>query len=236
MGKKEKNIKPAKRVSEKTVDTTPAESTAEAREEALPLHIYILNNLRQNAVVISMVIAVFFLLGLLYVYTNKFSPQSFIGKEFSSTRETEQEMTISDDSTLNGVFTYGPYIDIKKGDYKITVEYRSDTDIDFQVSSNYGANNIVTVALPKDETKYTFDAHIGNDVTDKSLELRSFYKGHGTFTLERVTIEGGSGGSADIPYIGVFALCAALCIFFFNRFEEIILLFYINIKFQLFHK
>lgn len=217
MSKKNKSTNNIKANAPQKADVMPEKDDKEMQEPALPLHLYIAQNLKRNSLAISVVIAVFFLLGLLFMYTNKFSPITFIGKEFSTSATVGQSMTVTEDSGINGVFTYGPYINIKKGDYKITVEYSSDTDIDFQVSSDYGVNNIITVPLPKDKTSYTFDAHIGSDVTDKSLELRTFYHGGGTFTLERVTINGASGGAAEIPFIIAYIISAAFCIYLFRH-------------------
>ena len=208
--------------TEKTKQQREAVNAPEKLNEALqndtlPPHIYLIKVIKRNAFAVSVAVAVAFLLGLLFIYSNKFSPISYIGKQFSTSLETGQEMTVSEADNFSGVFTYGPYIDIKKGNYKITVDYRTDTDIRFQVSSDYGVKDISTVTLPKDKTSYTFDVFIGSDVTDKSLEMRTFYDGKGTFTLERVTISGGTAGSAEIPYIIAYAVSTLFCLYLFKK-------------------
>ncbi len=202
-------------------DTTPVQAQNEAVEEvdeSLPFHLYALEMLKKNTLGAAITAAVIFTLILGWLYSSTFSPLRFSGPDFSSSvTQTGTAMTISNDPDVNGVFTYGPYIDLKKGSYKINVDYTSDVDIDFQISSNYGVNDLKTVTLPANNTQYEFDVDIPSDITDKSLEMRTFYHGRGTFTLNRVTVSAGSSPTSAIPYIIAFVLSCAVCIFVLRR-------------------
>ncbi|MBQ8942329.1 MAG: DUF2079 domain-containing protein [Firmicutes bacterium] len=204
-------------------NTTPVKAKDEDIEEVsaddgLPFHIYAIKMLQKNTMAAAVTAAVIFTLLLGWLYSNTFAPMRFSGPDFStSTVQKGASMTISNDPSVNGVFSYGPYINLKKGSYKINVDYTSDVDIDFQISSSYGVNDLKTVTLPANNTEFEFDVNIPSDINDKSLEMRTFYHGKGTFTLNRVTVTAGSTATAGIPYMIAFVLACAACIFVLRR-------------------
>ncbi len=92
-----------------------------------------------------------------------------------------------------GIFSYGPYANVKKGNYKITIEYEADTDMEFDVVTK-GTRALfqTTVAkgtLPKDQNRVSAGFYVERDVKNHSLEIRTMYPGDGCFQLVNITIE-----------------------------------------------
>lgn len=187
-------------------------------EEMLPPRLYFAQLIKKNMFMLGVGLALIFTILLVYKYTSKTGPIEINGTQFSSSIGVGDKMSVSNKADLNGIFTYGPYLDLQKGSYTVTVNYSADTDIDFQVSSGYGVTNHKTVTLPTDKTQYSFPIELSSSINNKSLEFRTFYHGKGSFTLDKVTVtSGSSSGSFAVLLIIMYALSAALCLFAFRK-------------------
>lgn len=101
--------------------------------------------------------------------------------------------TDAGDSITTGLqtFTYGPYIEVGKGTYSVTLYYHTDTEgnfcyvysnslTDFQLSSSY------RIALPKEQDSVTFTFLISQRVED--LEIITEYCGQGSLSIEQMEL------------------------------------------------
>ena len=77
------------------------------------------------------------LLGGLFVHTS-LMPKTYKSKDFVSSVVQTPEKKISNRADVNGIFTYGPYINLNKGQYNITLDYSSTNDQKFEITYGNG--------------------------------------------------------------------------------------------------
>lgn len=113
-------------------------------------------------------------------------PANYNYDKFSSNYcDKNDEKIINNDSVFNGIFIYGPYIDIKKGTYTGIVKYKTDIDVRYELTSGFGADVIKQGVLSKDNTEEKFEFVIDDDINDNSIELRLYYEGRGNLEFEK---------------------------------------------------
>ncbi len=88
-------------------------------------------------------------------------------------------------------FTYGPYVEVGKGTYSVTLYYQTDTDGNFcYVYSNSltssQLNSSYRVSLPKEQDSVTFTFLISQGVED--LEIITEYCGQGSLCIEQIEL------------------------------------------------
>lgn len=95
------------------------------------------------------------------------------------------------DSGAAGVFSNGPYINLHKSNYEITVAYSADTDVSFDVIYKNADGMVVTVAggtLERDKESVSQTFYLENSVFNQTFEIRTFYPGKGVFQLKEVQV------------------------------------------------
>ena len=84
-------------------------------------------------------------------------------------------------------FLRGPYLDLPKGDYRVTVSYRTD-GLQYVKAYSDSANKKVIAAFERLEAssgQVSFDIRLKEDIND--LEFVFLYMEHGTFTVDSVS-------------------------------------------------
>jgi len=137
--------------------------------------------------------ALIFLFVLGNFYGDNFLPKVYYGKDFKSSYTKEEQKTIDEDGK-DVVFTYGPYINLKKGTYIFTINYSGEGNNSFDITSKHGAVVLAKGELPKDGTSASVKTDIDENMYDSGIEIRTFYKGDGRFTFD----------SAEIAREGIF--------------------------------
>ncbi len=137
--------------------------------------------------------ALIFLVILGSFYSENFLTKTYYDKDFKSVYTEDDQKTI-DSEGESVTLTYGPYISLKKGDYNVKINYQSEGDNYFDITSDYGEIYLATGKLPKDSKYVEAKVEISEDKHCDGIEIRTFYKGNGRFTFE----------SAEITKIGVF--------------------------------
>ena len=77
------------------------------------------------------------LLGGLFVHTS-LTPKTYKSSDFVSSVVQTPEKKISNRADVNGIFTYGPYINLDKGQYNITLNYSSTKEQKFEITYGNG--------------------------------------------------------------------------------------------------
>lgn len=104
---------------------------------------------------------------------------------------------LSDDSklimksrTIAGILTYGPYLNLDKGKYKIAIEYASESANRFDVIGVQQGESIALKVgkLPKSRSTsiFQFDVILSRDVSN--FEVRTIFSGQGNFNIHRISI------------------------------------------------
>lgn len=123
----------------------------------------------------------------IYININDISTKTFYKDEIYSKTD---KMKISEDDKYKGIFTYGPYTELTKGSYCITIQYKSDAsenkyDIIYQKD-----DNIISLAegyLEKDSEKVS--VNISSQEPLYNLEVRTTYNGSGNLEVDKITIK-----------------------------------------------
>ncbi len=109
-----------------------------------------------------------------------------------------------------GIFSYGPYVNLNKGNYKVTVMYQTDTDASFDIAykDEKGALIVLTTgSLDRDRESVSEAFYLEKSVFDQTFEVRTYYPGQGTFQLKEIRIKR---DFVFCPYMWI-SLAAALC-------------------------
>ncbi len=119
----------------------------------------------------------------------------FENKDFTPKFENTYEIQQNDYSDYSGVFTYGPYIGLPKGEYNITINYNTNDDNNYiDIYSNGKLiSKDMDVSLDKNENFKTVNLKLDENIED--LEIRTYYGGYGYFKFNGIDIE-----STDIIY------------------------------------
>ncbi len=136
-----------------------------------------------------------------FLYRNNAATQSFTAADFAlrSGVQTEEGCVIDttysaegEEAVYTGVFTYGPYAQLGKGIYNITIYYETDSDgQECYVNSNLlpSAGNLAApyrVSLPKEQTAVTFSVTVQDACKD--FEVLTVYNGQGMLTVKGMDI------------------------------------------------
>ena len=144
------------------------------------------------------------LLGGLFVHTS-LMPKTYKSKDFVSSVVQTPEKKISNRADVNGIFTYGPYINLDKGQYNITLNYSSTKEQKFEITYGNGGLYIYDNILPAGENSKTFKFNVPENISDKSVEIRTYYNG---FLFKKCSVR----TFEKIFYS--FVVCSLFCTFF----------------------
>lgn len=97
--------------------------------------------------------------------------------------------SIDETSKLNGAFSYGPYINLKKGDYIVTVNYKATYDNTIIVTGGKGDFGIIDKVLSANKTEYSFPLKMIYDEKQEGLGVGINYGGKGTLQINSIEIK-----------------------------------------------
>lgn len=103
---------------------------------------------------------------------------------------TNERIGYTDDGP-QGIFSYGPYINLRKGSYKIAIHYETDTDTQFDICYKDEDGNLLEMtkgALERD--KYSKSVVIVNEqsIDNATFEVRTYYPGTGYLQINDISI------------------------------------------------
>jgi uncharacterized membrane protein len=145
-------------------------------------------------------------------------PIKLDGAELKSSFVEDDEKLIDNEADKQGIFTYGPYINLKKGSYTVTLYYETDEDRIADCSRGYGAVALASnVFLSKNKESCDFQIKLDSDINDKSFEVRTMYNGSGRFYVKGVEISSYSVNYIRLIYILSFIAVSLLALFLFRK-------------------
>ena len=111
---------------------------------------------------------------------------------------------------------YGPYIEVKKGDYTVDVSYMCDDDQSFKIHAMHGNSSYIkanTFTLDSRYTQISYDFRLTSDIDN--LELIVKYSGDGACQISDISIYENNNGlkRAFVCLILLFLLGDAIYIF-----------------------
>lgn len=95
------------------------------------------------------------------------------------------------DSGPQGIFSYGPYINLRKGYYKITIQYKTDIDTMYDIcykDENGTLLEMMNGALEQGENSKTVVICNETHIRNASFEVRTYYQGAGYLQVESISI------------------------------------------------
>lgn len=162
--------------------------------------------------------AVIILFGTLNFVKMNFGTDIYNAEDFRSGYTEKDEKIITDGDAV--IFTYGPYISLKKGEYSLKIYYQCDFDNGYDISSDFGGVIVNDGVLPAGsdyvETFFTLE----EDALDNGIEIRTKYKGAGTFELKSVELSRNFVAAEEIIAIVVFIAAAAVFMALLYLFKE----------------
>ena len=192
----------------------------------------ILNYIYKHCSVISALTVAFFLILLSSFFLFGEVLPRYIPSEALKSDTAPDEKRLENREDIIGVFTYGPYISLKKGKYDITVFYSSTEKRDLQFTSGFGSEIIASENLPATQNgKKTMRIKLSKDVDDNSFEMRTFYEGKGLFEISGVSVRKLNVNFAALAFLLCFALTVAAIykLFYISEKIRLALIFYIGV-------
>lgn len=95
------------------------------------------------------------------------------------------------DSGPQGVFSYGPYNDLGKGNYRATIYYETDTDTTFDVCYKDENGTLLIMqegVLDSKKNHKSFVINNKQDIDNDSFEVRTFYQGTGYLQIKGISL------------------------------------------------
>ncbi len=90
-----------------------------------------------------------------------------------------------------GVFSYGPYVSLSKGSYKIAIHYETDTDTEFDICYKDKNGALVQMekgALNRDKNAKSIVIMNEQPINNASFEVRTYYQGTGFLQVNNISI------------------------------------------------
>lgn len=95
------------------------------------------------------------------------------------------------DSGDKGIFSYGPYIDFSSGNWKISIDYKTDKDTKFDIVCHDADNAIEVIGdgeLLSDKNRTSLVFNLDRNITDETFEIRTYYAGEGSMQLNGIKV------------------------------------------------
>ena len=147
----------------------------------------------KKPVVIRMVkIVKWLFIVLLFVFINisihNSGQQEFLGTELPSALVAHDAPKVVNNLERWGNLTFGPYITLNQGTYKITIDYQTDSKENFiDVISGQTKEPYYKEYLAPNKDQTEFKVTLEEPVS--GLEIRTFYNGAGSFEVQKISIE-----------------------------------------------
>lgn len=96
------------------------------------------------------------------------------------------------DNGPQGVFSYGPYINLEKGNYEIIIYYETDTDTTFDICYRDESDTFIWIeegALRRNQNTKTVLINNNQKIANCSFEVRTFYQGTGFLQVNGVSVK-----------------------------------------------
>jgi len=95
------------------------------------------------------------------------------------------------DNGPRGIFSYGPYINLRKGNYKITIAYDTDTNTTFDMcykDENGILLEMASGALEWNQNMKSIVICNGEDIKNCTFEVRTYYSGTGYLQVNCISV------------------------------------------------
>lgn len=162
---------------------------------------------------LGILLSIFFIFNFINANNEK---QIFMPADFKSNIVDSDEKYINNEG-LETLFTYGPYVNLKKGNYKVIINYDSDFDNGFDIGINKSAEILERGTLMAESNKKEIQLNIENNQNDYGFEIRTYYKGQGFFNLESVEIESLNFALNEFIFMIAFIVMLVLVFILFNK-------------------
>lgn len=149
----------------------------------------IISYVKDKSILITLILSAF--ISFLFVYPSiqtSFFEQRFEAKDLKSNVVSTKEKYI-DESKKANIFTYGPYINLKKGSYDLSISYNCDFENRAQITAEFGGKILYDFALEPGENVKTVNVDVDEDVYNKSVEIRTIYGQKGFFEIKEISLK-----------------------------------------------
>lgn len=96
------------------------------------------------------------------------------------------------DNGTSGIFSYGPYMNLEKGSYKITFFYETDSETTYDMcyqDENKSIEKIKKGTLESNKNQKAVVIHIAENIDNNSFEVRTYYQGSGYLQVNGISVE-----------------------------------------------
>ncbi len=96
------------------------------------------------------------------------------------------------DNGTSGVFSYGPYMNLEKGSYRITIYYETDSETTYDMCYQDGNKSIQKLQKGTLESNRNHKAVViynTEKIDNNSFEIRTFYPGSGYLQINGISVE-----------------------------------------------
>ena len=129
------------------------------------------------------------------------------------------EKSLPTEESINLI--YGPFVELKKGTYRVKIEYHCDCNQDCLVNSEDSAFHLLTehAILSRNYDYASYDFAVGADIDD--FEFQVNYNGNGYLQVNNITIDPTPFGMIRNICIVLFLLiCLDLCLLWSDKIKK----------------
>lgn len=181
----------------------------------------IIEFLKTKYIAVVLIVSAFVLLSVSYnFFHSSFGTDVYTADKFKSDYTSSDEKIIEEGSEL--IFTYGPYINLKKGEYIFHIYYSGDFDNEYDITSGFAENIIYEGLLPADKNYVEAVINLEDDIFDESIEIRTKYNGYGKFEFQKAEVQRNTVDINRLKSIFLFIFIAAEALILFRSKREIL--------------
>ena len=170
---------------------------------------------RRNSIIAISLIYILAVLALLVCLNKKRADEysysadlSYYSVDFGKFDDAEKVLYTDESYESTGVFATSPGMQLRTGEYDITIKYRSAGDNTVHMSAN--ENYEEYVGLPAEQTSVT--AHVTIFPSADEFRIWFIYNGEGAFRVDSVTVTGDKPLYTDYEYFMVLTVLLGLLI------------------------
>lgn len=147
---------------------------------------------RHKFMILTALAVVFFILITTIMIVHKNTPDYIELPDMewkgSMTQEADGSWYVDEEMAQKGVVLYGPYMDIEKGDYTLTVDYDCDKNNYIDVNSNGYSDYVLSGEVPLNHlsNQISFNIRIKERLDD--FEIRVKYEGKGYIKVKNIAL------------------------------------------------
>jgi len=175
----------------------------------------IINFFKNKNTFILISILISFIIAFIGIQKN-FIPKHYKDYNLKSDIVKTREKYIDENNNQSGVFTYGPYINLEKGNYSIIISYECNYPNIAEITCDFGEKILENTILEPESNLKIININVNKKIDDKSAEIRTIYNSMGYFKVNEITVKYNDFILNDFVIAALFIILMLIIVFIFK--------------------